>query len=251
MYASKARSAMGVMFIAFGLVISTHWCSLTFAKNQDKPPKPGGAELAFRWNPEEGGPKNIAEALKVLGLQGKTPTHYRVTYLTVERFPQQAGFCSIVRERVNLDKSEHELTFKLRGNAPLTASGKMQVWTCPIGASAEVKDEVDVAVLEIGEVKKYSRSCTLEAESPLAVPAGFGATLERHENTMVRVKADGNVLEEWHPPDGSVVLEVSAKGTGDTRQIASFRSQVAGKLIAAGAKASAGNKSESSAFCPD
>lgn len=250
MSTSLARCITRTVATLLGIAVGTCALAPALAKKSDASRKPGGAELAFRWDPAEGGPKTVAQTLEVLGASQKTPERYRVTYLKVEHFPELAGFCSILRQRTRVDKDEYQITFKFRGDSPLpprTAAGE---WTCPVGQTGESKDEVDVTVLADTEVRKYSRSCTVEADAAPPLPASFGATLERHESTMLRAKADGNVVEEWHLPDGSVTVEVSAKGPGDAQQVASFRKLVVDRLAAAGAKPSAGNKSESSAYCP-
>ena len=214
--------------------------------------KSRGAELAFRWAPNEGGPTDATDALATLGIKEKKEAdHYRVTYLTVEHFPVLPGFCSILRQRHSASDGEYELTLKFRGDSPLPTPAATNGWACPLDAGGKLKNEVDITVLADKVLKKYSRSCSVEANNaPPPVPSGFGATLEQHKSTMIRHKADGYDIEEWHLPDGSVVVEVSAKGLGDANQIASFRTFVTNRLISKGAKPLLANKSESSAYRP-
>ena len=79
------------------------------------------AEFAVRWDPRQGGPATPQDALRELRLKASAPSHFEVQYF--EFTPPAglpAGFDAILRKR--LTAGEAELTFKLRGDAPLPRS---------------------------------------------------------------------------------------------------------------------------------
>ena len=115
------------------------------------------AEFAVRWDPRQGGPATPQDALHGLRLRASSPSYFEVQYL---EFTPPAGlppgFDAILRKR--LTGGEAELTFKLRGDAPLPAQPTLQRRDCPLGKTKDRKDEADISFAGAGRViKAHSR----------------------------------------------------------------------------------------------
>jgi hypothetical protein len=106
----------------------------------------------------------------------------------------------------------HELTFKLRSEAPLPPTPEVAAGRCPAGAAVESpKDEIDVTFTGIAEsVRVHSRSCTVEsnAAKPVA-PEASQARFTPCSSTTSRLKVGRLKVEEWHLAGGRVAIEAS------------------------------------------
>ena len=90
------------------------------------------AEFAVRWDPRQGGPATPQDALRELRLKASAPSHFEVQYFDfTPPAGLPAGFDAILRKR--LTAGEAEMTFKLRGSAPLPAQPTLKQWACPLG----------------------------------------------------------------------------------------------------------------------
>ena len=171
------------------------------------------AEYAVRWDPRQGGPATPEDALRDLHLKPSEPTRFEVQYLD---FTAPAGvppgFDAILRKRIS--GGEAELTFKLRGAAPLPANPSLKNWHCPLGVTKDRKDEVDVTFIEGGQVlKAFSRSCDVaSSDLTLQPPAALQARLKGCKSTMTRLRAGKLKIEQWQLADGSTLLEASRPG---------------------------------------
>ena len=124
------------------------------------------AEFAVRWDPRQGGPATPQDALRELRLKASAPSHFEVHYFEFTApAGLPAGFDAILRKR--LTAGEAELTFKLRGAAPLPAQPTLKKWACPLGPTKDRKDEADITFVEAGRaIKAYSRSCRSNRATP-------------------------------------------------------------------------------------
>ena len=209
------------------------------------PAEPEGAEYAMRWNSDEGGPRTAKKVLKALGEEAEESKDYEIRYFDFTP-PEEApaGFKSILRQRKSGKK--HELTFKYRGDHPLSA------WKFPISsAQDESKEEVDVSILADGQIKKsYSYSCTLEGKKPIEPPQDLKARQKSCSSKMTRLKTGKMKVEEWHLPGGVILVEVSRSDSNTQKDLDSFRSKVVDTLVKDGVKPSDRSKTEVGSDCP-
>ncbi|MCU0964586.1 MAG: hypothetical protein MUF08_05880 [Burkholderiaceae bacterium] len=191
------------------------------------------AEFAVRWDPRQGGPATPQDALRELRLKASAPSHFEVQYF---EFAAPAGlptgFDPILRKR--LTGGEAELTFKLRGLAPLPAQPSLKRWDCPLGPTQERKDEADITFVAAGRtVTAYSRSCSLESrQADLQPPAALQARPKGCGSTMTRLRSGKLKVEAWTMGDGSVLLEASRPGKHDEASMRAFERQVLQPLLA-------------------
>jgi hypothetical protein len=194
--------------------------------------EPANAEYAVRWDPRQGGPATPADAMRELGLKASAPTSFEVRYFEFKPpAGLPAGFDAILRKRVGAGQTQ--LTFKLRGAAPLPAIPSLKKWGCPLGATTDRKDEVDVTFAEAGRVlKAFSRSCNLGSQDiNLAPPVALEARPKGCSSTMTRLKAGELKVEEWRLADGSKLLEASRPGHHSEAAQQDFESQVLRPLL--------------------
>jgi len=191
------------------------------------------AEFAVRWDPRQGGPATPADALRELRLKASAPRYFEVQYFDFS-VPAglPAGFDPILRKR--LSGGEAELTFKLRGHAPLPAQPPLKHWDCPLGPTQECKDEADITFVEAGRtITAYSRSCSLESrQADIEAPAALRARPKGCGSTMTRLRSGKLKVEEWKMADGSVLLEASRPGKHTEASMRSFERQVLQPLLA-------------------
>lgn len=191
------------------------------------------AELAVRWDPRQGGPATPQEALRELRLKASPPRRFEVHYF---EFTPPAGlppgFDPILRKR--LSDGQAELTFKLRGDAPLPARPTLKHWACPLGATRDRKDEVDITFVEAGRVlKAHSRSCSVESRDPaLQPPAALQASPKGCGSTMTRLQSGKLKIEQWQLADGTTLLEASRPGKHTEASMRAFEHRVLKPLLA-------------------
>jgi hypothetical protein len=219
-------------------------------------PMPGGAarapaaEFAVRWDPREGGPATPEDAMRRLGAEPSAPQVFEVRYYDVdvaEGVPP--GFEAITRRRTTRGRTE--LMFKLRGAEPLPREPSLKRWRCPLGASGERKDEVDIGVVAAGQVlRAYSRSCSVESADPSFEPAAALALRPKGcPSTMFRQRAGKLKVEEWRLADGSRLIEASRPGRDDARHLGAFERDVLAPLLAAGVRPLSRSKSAIGGDC--
>ena len=191
------------------------------------------AEFAVRWDPRQGGPATPQDALRELRLKASAPSHFEVQYF---EFTPPAGlppgFDAILRKR--LTGGEAELTFKLRGNAPLPAQPTLKQWDCPLGRTKDRKDEVDLSFVAVGQVlTAYSRSCNVESrDTQLQPPAALQARPKGCGSTMTRLRSGKLKIEQWQMADGSTLLEASRPGRHNAASMRAFEREVLKPLLA-------------------
>jgi len=188
------------------------------------------AEFAVRWDPRRGGPATPADALH---LQASATSHFELQYFEFSApAGLPAGFDPILRKRLSGGKAE--LTFKLRGQAPLPAQPSLKQWDCPLGAAKDRKDEADISFVAVGRsLTAYSRSCSVESrQGNIQPPAALQARPKGCSSTMTRLRSGKLKVEEWKMADGSVLLEASRPGKHDAASIRSFEHQVLQPLLA-------------------
>lgn len=191
------------------------------------------AEFAVRWDPRQGGPATPQQALHELRLKASAPRGFEVHYF---EFTPPAGlppgFDPILRKRIS--GGEAELTFKLRGDAPLPVHPGLKQWPCPLGATKDRKDEVDLTFVEAGRVlKAYSRSCSVESKDlGLLPPAALQARPKGCASSMTRLQSGRLKIEEWRLADGSTLLEASRPGKHTEASMREFERQVLQPLLA-------------------
>ncbi len=203
------------------------------------------AEYAIRWNIKDGGPATATAVLASLKRAQDDSGAYEVRYFDF-RPPADGppGFAPTLRQRVKGKK--HELTFKYRGDHPLSA------WRCPLSSTPdEAKGEVDVSIPASGDPKRaYSYSCTLESKGqPVAPPDALKAQPTRCVSTMTRLKAGDLKVEEWHMPEGVIVIEVSRNGADTPHDLSDFQATVVAPLLEAGIKPTDRSKTELGRTC--
>jgi hypothetical protein len=195
--------------------------------------KAAQAEFAVRWDPRDGGPGTPEATLRALQhAPGKT-THFEVEYFDfVPPAGLPPGFEPILRRRFS--DGATELSFKLRGTAPLPAQPALQRWDCPLGATRDRKDEADLSFLAGGQVvTAYSRSCSLQAQGrALQPPAALLARPRGCASPLTRLRAGKLKVEQWHLADGTVLLEASRPGRHDARSVQAFEREVLQPLLA-------------------
>jgi hypothetical protein len=191
------------------------------------------AEFAVRWDPRQGGPATPQDALHGLRLRASAPSYFEVQYF---EFTAPAGlppgFDAILRKR--LTGGEAELTFKLRGDAPLPAQPTLQRWDCPLGKTKDRKDEADISFAGAGRViKAHSRSCSIESRTAdVQPPAALQARPKGCGSTMTRLRSGKLKIEEWKMADGGVLLEASRPGRHDDASLRAFEREVLKPLLA-------------------
>jgi hypothetical protein len=191
------------------------------------------AEFALRWDPRQGGPATPQQALHELGFKPSKPRRFEVQYF--EFTPPAgvpAGFDAILRQRIG--DGEAELTFKLRGEAPLPAQPALRHWDCPLGATRERKDEVDITFVAAGRVRTaHSRSCSIESKNTgLLPPPALQARPKGCGSTMTRLQSGKLKVEEWRLADGSTLLEASRPGRHTEASMREFEQEVLRPLLA-------------------
>ncbi len=206
---------------------------LTLAAALPAPAAAMDAEFAVRWDPKQGGPASPQDALRELHLKAGKPQHFEVQYF--EFTPPTgapAGFDPILRKRISHGKAE--LTFKLRGDAPLPAQPKLKQWACPLGATRDRKDEVDVTLLGTGHgLTAHSRSCSIESRDlALQPPAALQARPKGCGSTMTRLSAGKLKLEQWQLADGTTLIEASRPGKHTQASMHAFEREVLKPLLA-------------------
>jgi hypothetical protein len=191
------------------------------------------AEFAVRWDPRLGGPATPQEALRELRLKASEPLRFEVQYFEIappDGLPP--GFEPILRKRIS--NGEAELTFKLRGSEPLPAEPTLKKWACPLGASKDRKDEVDVTFGEAGRVlTAYSRSCSVESRDlGLQPPAALQPRPKACGSTMTRLVSGQLKVEQWQLADGSTLIEASRPGKHSDASMRAFEREVLKPLLA-------------------
>lgn len=193
---------------------------------------PLDAEFAVRWDPRQGGPATPEAALRELQLKPSEPSTSEVQYFDFTPPPGvPQGYTAILRKRVR--DGEAELTFKLRGTAPLPATPALKAWHCPLGATKDRKDEADVTFIGGGQVlKAYSRSCDVNSSDlGLQPPAELQARLKTCKSTMTRLRAGKLKVEQWQLADGSTLLEASRPGRHTDGAQRAFEREVLQPLV--------------------
>ena len=191
------------------------------------------AEFAVRWDPKQGGPATPHDALRELRLKIGKPQHFEVQYFDfTPPADVPAGFDPILRKRIK--DGEAELTFKLRGDAALPAHPTLKQWACPLGATHDRKDEVDITLLGAGHaLTAHSRSCSIESHDPaLPPPAALQARPKGCGSTMTRLSAGKLKVEQWQLADGTVLIEASRPGKHTTASRQAFEREVLKPLLA-------------------
>lgn len=191
------------------------------------------AEFAVRWDPRQGGPATPQAALQGLRLQVSPPSHFEIQYFDfTPPAGLPAGFDAILRKR--LTAGQAELTFKLRGPAPLPQQPTLKQWACPLGETRERKDEADITFIAPGRViTAYSRSCSMQSrDAGLRPPAALQARAKGCGSTMTRLRAGALKIEQWTLADGSPLLEASRPGTHDPAALRAFEREVLQPLLA-------------------
>jgi hypothetical protein len=191
------------------------------------------AEYAIRWDPAQGG-STAAQAWAKLGAPGAEADTFVVRYPSITAPPPlPAGFKAIVRKRERTNKARYELTYKQRGPAPSLDGTSLKHWPCPVGATKDRKDEVDVSFHSLSTtVRAHSRSCTVESkDAPPRAPEALAIRPAACEHQMTRWKRDGLALEEWSLKGGRTVIEVSASGGATDKELAAFRKDVVEVLV--------------------
>ena len=190
------------------------------------------AEYAVRWDPRQGGPATPEQALRELRLEPSESSRSEVQFFD---FTAPAGvppgFDTILRKRISGGKAE--LTFKLRGAAPLPATPSLKNWPCPLGATKDRKDEADVTFIGGGQVlKAFSRSCNVNSHDlDVQPPATLQARLKACKSTMTRLRAGKLKVEQWQLADGSSLLEASRPGRHDDDAQRAFERDVLQPLM--------------------
>jgi hypothetical protein len=191
------------------------------------------AEFAVRWDPKQGGPATPHDALRELRLKSGKPQHFEVQYFD---FTPPAdvppGFDAILRKRIS--GGEAELTFKLRGDAPLPAQPTLKRWACPLGATKDRKDEVDLTLLGPGRALiAHSRSCGVESRDlALRPPAALSARPKGCGSTMTRLTSGKLKVEQWQLADGTLLIEASRPGKHTPASQQTFEREVLNPLLA-------------------
>ena len=191
------------------------------------------AEFAVRWDPKQGGPASPQDALRELRLKAGKPQHFEVQYFDfTPPSDVPAGFDPILRKRIS--GGEAELTFKLRGGAPLPAQPTLKQWHCPLGATKDRKDEVDLTLLGAGQaLTAHSRSCSIESRDlGLQPPAALQPKPKGCGSTMTRLNAGKLKVEEWRLADGTVLIEASRPGKHTPASQRAFEREVLKPLLA-------------------
>ena len=191
------------------------------------------AEFAVRWDPKQGGPATPHDALRELRLKIGKPQHFEVQYFDfTPPADAPAGFDPILRKRIK--DGEAELTFKLRGDAPLPAHPTLKQWACPLGATKDRKDEVDITLLGAGQaLTAHSRSCGVESRDlALQPPAALQARSKGCGSTMTRLTSGKLKVEQWQLADGTVLIEASRPGKHTTASQQAFEREVLKPLLA-------------------
>lgn len=191
------------------------------------------AEFALRWDPRQGGPATPQDTLRELRLQAGKPRHFEVQYF--EFTPPAglpAGFEPILRKRIS--DGEAELTFKLRGSAPLPGHLALKQWDCPLGRTKDRKDEADITFVGAGRVlKAFSRSCGVESRDlGLQPPAALQARPKGCGSSMTRLTSGRLKIEQWQLADGTTLLEASRPGQHDEASMRAFEHEVLKPLLA-------------------
>ena len=190
------------------------------------------AEFAVRWEPRLGGPATPEDTLRALGLPAGETSRFEVRYFDFTPPPGLPdGFTPILRQRISGER--HELSFKLRGSQPLPEAPSLKQWRCPLGATGERKDEVDVGFgADGGRVVAWSRSCGLTTRQPVAPPPALQARPKGCASTMTRLRSGKLKVEQWQFADGSVLLEASRPGPYNRKAIRAFEHEVLQPLLA-------------------
>lgn len=191
------------------------------------------AEFAVRWDPKQGGPATPQDALRELQRKAGKPQHFEVQYFDfTPPAGLPAGFDPILRKRIS--GGEAELTFKLRGDAPLPAQPTLKQWACPLGATQDRKDEVDVTLLGAGRVlTAHSRSCSIESRDlGLQPPAALQPQPKGCGSTMTRLTSGKLKVEQWQLADGTVLIEASRPGKHTPASQQAFEREVLEPLLA-------------------
>ncbi len=191
------------------------------------------AEFALRWDPRQGGPATPQDTLRALRLKASPPSHFEVQYFDfTPPVGLPAGFDAILRKR--LTAGEAELSFKLRGSAPLPAQPTLKQWPCPLGPTRDRKDEVDITFAKAGRVlTAYSRSCSVESRAAdIQPPAALQARPRGCGSTMTRLRSGKLKVEQWQMADGSTLLEASRPGQHDEASMRAFERELLQPLLA-------------------
>jgi hypothetical protein len=191
------------------------------------------AEFAVRWDPKQGGPATPHDALRELRMNIGKPQRFEVQYF---EFTPPAGlpvgFDPILRKRIK--DGEAEITFKLRGDAPLPAHPTLKQWVCPLGATKDRKDEVDLTLLGAGRaLTAHSRSCSIESRDlALQPPAALQPRPKGCGSTMTRLTSGKLKVEQWELADGTVLIEASRPGKHTPASLRTFEREVLKPLLA-------------------
>lgn len=191
------------------------------------------AEFAVRWDPRQGGPATPADALRELRLQASAPSDFDVQYFEFSApAGVPAGFDPILRKR--LTGGNAELTFKLRGQAPLPAQPALKHWHCPLGPTPQRKDEADITFVAAGRnLTAYWRSCSVESrDGDVQPPAALQARPKGCGSKMTRLRSGKLKVEQWKMAEGSVLLEASRPGKHDPASMRAFEREVLQPLLA-------------------
>lgn len=191
------------------------------------------AEFAVRWDPRQGGPATPQQTLRALKLEAGAPRRFEVRYFDFQP-PADVppGFDAILRQRVS--DGVTELTFKLRGQAPLPPQPTLKAWNCPLGAARQRKDEVDVSFIGAGRVlRAWSRSCSVESrDAGLQPPPALQARAKGCGSTMTRLTSGKLKIEQWQLADGTTLIEASRPGKDSQGSRRGFEREVLAPLLA-------------------
>jgi hypothetical protein len=191
------------------------------------------AEFAVRWDPRQGGPATPEDTLRELRLEADGRSRFDVQYFDVTPpAGLPAGFTPILRQRSS--GARYELSFKVRGERPLPNEPSLKHWPCPLGATGDRKDEVDLSFVAAGRaITAYSRSCDVETEgAPVPLPAALQARPRGCRSTMTRLRSGKLKVEQWRLADGSVLIEASRPGRHNPKSMRAFEHDVLQPLLA-------------------
>ena len=226
------------------LVAAAAWPLLTQAAIAAAP-----AEFAIRWDPSEGGPRNLEEVLALLDLKSGKKKTFDVRYFSVvQPAGLPPGTRAIARERSFGQRIE--AMYKLRSDIPFPANGPLAIWRCPFEPHTKQKAEVDVGFTAEGLPKKsYSRSCDTSGTLAKVLPNQFAAKPFGCTSRVLRLEADHVKIERWTLPRGETSFEVSWNGDDTDADLRKFITRVVTPLMARDIKPLRESKTELGSAC--
>jgi hypothetical protein len=201
---------------------------------------PRKVEYAFRWNPAQGGPKNVSEVASLSGENFETPESYTVRYYQVE---QKGNVRTFLRERTraDLENEAPEFRLKFRSDSPFPDSA-----TCPF--SMKFSYETDGTFITPDSMMTlYSLSCT--GEGVVWAQKLHGKAFPC-ASEMIRYEGKNFRLEQWTLPAGDTLFEISRKQKIGKEVNPAFEKALQA-MWKAGARPDASSKSELGSRCPE